>query len=93
MTLIIDQILVFFESKIKFTSCDVFRYWSCHFISVNLLGLLNINKVSWCGVNLSNLEKNLIFSEKCFVVHKYHNIISDNRSTDREGHVKDWLLS
>jgi len=82
-----------FDFNIKFTSCLVFRDWSCHFISVNLLNLLNINKQSWGGVNLSRLNDFLITSNNSFVVHKYHDIISENRNTDREGPVKDWLLS
>lgn len=81
------------DNAIRFTCCYVIRDWSCHCISVSLLHLLSISKQSWGGVNLSNLIPYFAESENCFVVHKYHNIVSNNRNNSREGSVESWLLS
>lgn len=81
------------DEHIKFTSCYVIRDFSCHFLSVNLLPFINISQQSWGGVNFSNLSPHFIATDRCFVVHKYHDIVSENRSNDREGPVKDWLNS
>jgi len=79
--------------NILFTSCYVIRDFSCHFISVGLLDLISIQDKSWGGVWFSQLTPYFIPTDKSFVIHKYHDIISENRLTDREGPVKDWLLS
>jgi hypothetical protein len=81
------------DEKIKFTSCYVIRDFSCHYLSVGLLGQVNISFQSWGGINFSNLQNYHIKTDKCFVIHKYHDIISENRSTDREGPVREWLNS
>jgi hypothetical protein len=83
------------DEQIKFTSCTVIRDFSCHYISVGLLPKIQINLQSWGGVNFSNLF-NYFYADRLnqsFVVHKYHDIVSENRSNDREGPVKDWLNS
>jgi hypothetical protein len=54
---------------------------------------LNIKNQSWGGVNLSNLVPYFIETNNSFVVHKYHDIISENRNKDREGPVAEWLNS
>ena len=82
-----------YDEIIKFTSCYVIRDWSCHLISVGLLHKLRINSQSWGGVNLSELEPYFVKTDNCFVVHKYHNIQSENRADAREGPVESWLLS
>ena len=82
-----------YDNKIKFTSCYVIRDFSCHFISVELLPKITIQIQSWGGCNFSNLVSYFVETNKCFVIHKYHDIISDNRTTDREGPVSSWLKS
>ena len=82
-----------YDNNIKFVSCYVIFDWSVHLISVNLLNKLLITSQSWGGVNLRNLENYFISTNKCFTVHKYHNIISENRDSEREGPVEKWLLS
>lgn len=81
------------SNQIKFTSCTVIRDFSCHLISTGLLNKLHVTKQSWGGVNLSALVPYSIGTEKSFVVHKFHDIISENRSTGREGPVAQWLSS
>ena len=82
-----------YDKKIKFTSCYVIRDFSCHFLSVGLLPEINIEIKSWGGCNFENLTKHFVETNKCFVIHKYHDIISENRTTDREGPVSSWLKS
>ena len=81
------------DENIKFTSCYVIRDFSCHFLSVSLLPFVNIAQQSWGGVNFSNLSPHFIATDRCFVIHKFHDIVSENRPNDREGPVKDWLNS
>lgn len=81
------------DDHIKFTSCYVIRDFSCHFLSVGLLPLISISEQSWGGVNFSNLIPYFIATDRSFVVHKFHDIVSENRTSDREGPVKDWLNS
>ena len=81
------------DESIKFTSCYVIIDWSCHLITVGILHKLGITNQSWGGVNLRNLDPYFIETDDCFVVHKYHNIQSENRNASREGPVEGWLLS
>jgi hypothetical protein len=81
------------DQSIKFTSCYVINDWSCHVMSVQLLDHVIIHYQTWGGISLLKLKPYFIKTDRCFVVHKYHNIISTNRSTQREGPVEDWLLS
>jgi hypothetical protein len=81
------------DESIKFTSCYVVDDFSCHYISVGLMDKIRIAEQSWGGVNFRNLRPHLIQTDKCFVIHKFHDIVSENRSTDREGPVKTWLNS
>lgn len=81
------------DKQIEFTACTVITDFSCHYINVSLLHKINITKQSWGGVNFGTLASYFIGSYHCFVVHKYHDIVSDNRATDREGPVVDWLNS
>lgn len=82
-----------YDESIKFTSCYVIIDWSCHLITVGILHKLGITNQSWGGVNLRNLDPYFIETDDCFVVHKYHNIQSENRNASREGPVEGWLLS
>lgn len=81
------------DNNILFTSCYVIRDFSCHFLTLSLFDTVSIQNQSWGGVNFSNLHPYFISTERSFVVHKYHDIVSENRSNDREGPVKDWLNS
>lgn len=81
------------DHQIKFTSCYVITDFSCHLISVGLLEKMTLTHQSWGGAKFYHLIPHFIGTDRCFVVHKFHNIISENRSTDREGPVKDWLAS
>jgi hypothetical protein len=81
------------DEEIKFTSCYVIRDFSCHFLNVGLFDKIKIEHKSWGGVNFEGLKEYFISTDLCFVVHKYHNVISENRNSEREGPVEDWLLS
>lgn len=81
------------DQSILYTACMVTRDFSCHFVSVGLMDLITIREQTWGGCNFSRLDPYLIQSDGCFVVHKYHDIQSENRIGDREGPVKDWLNS
>lgn len=81
------------DIDIKFTSCYVITDFSCHYISIGLMHKMIIEFQSWGGVKFYNLVPYFIGTSNSFVIHKYHDIISDNRSTDREGPVKLWLTS
>jgi hypothetical protein len=81
------------DQSILYTACTVTRDFSCHFVSVGLMDLIAIREQSWGGCNFSALDSYLQQSDRCFVVHKYHDIQSENRIGDREGPVKDWLNS
>ena len=82
-----------YDKKIKFTSCYVIRDFSCHFLSVGLFPQIDIRIASWGGCNFSNLVQYFVETNNCFVIHKYHDIISKNRQSDREGPVSSWLNS
>jgi hypothetical protein len=81
------------DESILFTSCTVTRDFSCHLISVGLMDAVYTRFQSWGGCNFGGLDQYLKQSDRCFVVHKYHSVVSDNRSTDREGPVEIWLTS
>lgn len=81
------------SESILFTSCYVIRDFSCHFLSIGLFDLVRIQNQSWGGVWFSELTPHFIQTDRSFVVHKYHDVISENRTTDREGPVKIWLQS
>jgi hypothetical protein len=81
------------SEQIKFTSCYVIRDFSCHYFNVGLFPNITIQYQSWGGVNFSELIPHFVRTEDCFVIHKYHSILSENRNTDREGPVKAWLES
>ena len=81
------------DENILFISCYTIRDWSCHFISIDLLQFIEIKNQDWGGVWFANIQKKCIKTNKCFVVHKYHNIKSENRIKQREGGIEEWLLS
>jgi len=81
------------DSQILFTSCYVIRDFSCHFLSISLFDLIRIQNQSWGGVWFSELTPFFIETERSFVIHKYHDIISENRDSDRGGPVRIWLNS
>jgi hypothetical protein len=78
--------------EFKFTSCYVIGDYSCPFISVGLLDKLIIENLEWGGVKFYLIPNQyFIPTNKSFVVHKYHSILSENSSIDRSGPVKGWL--
>jgi hypothetical protein len=79
------------DSSIKFVSCFVITDFTCHYITNSLTNLITINYQSWGGAKFYSLVPHFVTTERSFVIHKFHSIISENRSTDREGPVKDWL--
>ena len=81
------------DASILFFACYVIGDWSCHLISAGLFHLLAIGKQSWGGVGLQGLEPYFVETGRSFVVHKYHDIKSENRSEDRWGPVHTWLNS
>lgn len=81
------------DQQIKFTSCYVIGDFSCHYLTASLMTDMIVNIQSWGGVKFYNLTSHFVGTDKSFVIHKYHSIISENRQNDREGPVKDWLNS
>lgn len=81
------------DEQIRFTSCYVIGDFSCHYITSSLLPKMMVQLQSWGGVKFYNLTSYFVGTDRSFVIHKFHSIISENRSTDREGPVKEWLSS
>lgn len=81
------------DESIRFTSCYVITDFSCHYLSVELMSLFTVTLQSWGGVKFHNLAPYFVGTDRSFVVHKFHSVISDNRNTDREGPVSRWLSS
>lgn len=81
------------DESILFTSCYVIRDFSCHYLSVSLLDHIQLREISWGGAWFSGLTPYFVGTDRAFVIHKYHNIISQNRTTEREGPVEHWLTS
>ena len=81
------------DEHIHFISCTVKTDFSCHYLTMNLFNLFNITSQSWGGCNMSKLRNYWIGTHRSFIIHKYHNIISRNRSQARLGTVEQYLLS
>lgn len=81
------------DDSIKFTSCRVVTDFSCHYVTINLTDKINFTDQTWGGVKYYNMRNYLVETNRSFVIHKYHEIVSKNRMTDREGPVKEWLNS
>jgi hypothetical protein len=81
------------DESIHFASCTVNTDFSCHYLSVELMKYLTVHLQSWGGVKFYNLVPYFVGTDRSFVVHKFHDIRSVNRSTDREGPVTEWLYS
>jgi hypothetical protein len=81
------------DEDIRFTCCYVISDFSCHLITASLASRLNLQIQSWGGAKFHALTEYHHGTNRSFVIHKFHDIISENRSTDREGPVKDWLAS
>jgi len=79
------------DRQIEFISCYAIEDFSCHFLSVGLFKFVKTVQLSWSGTNWSNLKQYFVQSERCFALHVYHPIVSQNRSSDREGTIKVWL--
>lgn len=81
------------SEQIKFTSCYVYTDFSCHFYSLALIPQMQITFESWGGVKFYSMSNYLYVTDNNFVIHKYHDIVSTNRATKREGPVESWLTS
>lgn len=81
------------DESIKFTSCYVIGDFSCHFLSISLVDRIIYDDLTWGGVKFYNIAGYHKATDRSFVVHQFHSIISENRSSDREGAVKLWLES
>lgn len=83
------------DPQFKFTSCYGIRNgFSTHFVSVGLSDRIQLqNNLTWGGVEWHDLIPNFVGTNRCFLVHKYHDIVSENRATDREGPAPIWLKS
>ena len=81
------------DEVIKFTSCYVITDYSCHYITNSLTDKILLHDQSWGGAKFYGLVPYFTGTNNSFVIHKFHDIISENRSTDREGPVKEWLSS
>ena len=83
------------DAQFKFTSCYGIRDgFSSHGVSVGLSHKINLfPQASWGGIRWDALIPNFVGTNRCFLVHKYHGIKSENRATDREGPAEAWLNS
>jgi len=81
------------DQQIKFTSCYNLGDYSAPFISVGLVDSIQTENLTWGGVRFYGLRPFFVRTDRCFVVHKYHDIVSENRATDREGPAAIWLRS
>ena len=82
------------DEKIKFFACRVIKVgFSSIFCDVELLNRIDLEDLDWGGTNFHNLMPYYIRSKDSFIVHMYHDIVSDNINRDREGPVSGWLNS
>jgi len=80
------------DKAVKFLACTGKADWSCHFITVNLLGDVIANDANLGqSCNFERIQGYWIGTYKSFIVHKYHGIKSANRDTDRPGEYGSWL--
>lgn len=81
------------DEEILFFSCYVIRDFTCHYLTLSLLNKVRIRSQSWGGVWFESLAPYLVKTDRSFVIHKYHDVVSTNRVNTREGPVEDWFLS
>ena len=81
------------DFNIKFISCTVKRDFSNHYLTVDCLRNINIGDQTWGGVGFASLSNKWVGTSKGFVVHKYHNIVSESRPLPREGTIEEYMLS
>lgn len=81
------------DSKFNFISCTTKRDFSCHYLTLNMLNLIDIASKSWGGVNLQPTSNYWVGSNRGFTVHKYHNIVSENRTEPRQGPIEEIFKS
>jgi len=81
------------DDCIKFISCTVKRDWSCHYLPVSVFMKVKLVNQNWGGSSFEHLSHMWVGSYKSFVVHKYHSIVSPNRSTERPGEWGQWLAA
>jgi hypothetical protein len=81
------------DKKIKYMSCRVKRDWSCHYLPVKALMMLELKNQTWGGISLEPVSDLWIGSYKSFTVHRYHGIGSINNASERPGEWGEWLAS
>jgi len=81
------------DANIKFISCTVKRDFSCHYLTIDNLIVMSKREQDWGGCWFQDVSSKWIGTHRGFVVHKYHGIISPNRSRPREGTIEDYMLS
>lgn len=81
------------DACIKYISCTVKRDWSCHFLPVSTFMKVNLVRKDWGGSSFEHLSHLWVGAYKSFVVHKYHSIVSENRTEERPGEWGEWLAS
>lgn len=79
------------DKNIRFTSCYVITDFSAHFFTLNLFDSFIIEPLTWGGVKFYNVTDKFVGTQRSFIVHKFHDIVSENRKTGREGPVVEWL--
>lgn len=82
-----------YHPSILFISCTVKTDFSCHYLTLDNLLSINISFQNWGGCNFSHLQDKWYGTSRGFVVHKYHNIVSENRPTPREGTIESFMLA
>ena len=82
------------DEQIKFFACRVIKVgFSSIFCDVGLLGGIHLEDTDWGGTNFHALLPYYVRAKDSFIVHMYHDVVSENRNADREGPVGSWLNS
>jgi hypothetical protein len=83
----------FSDPEIKYLVCTCKRDWSCPYITVSLLPLIQTTHKTWGGWNAEGVSEWWIGGYMSFTVHKWHGIVSTNNRTERPGTYGEWLNS
>lgn len=81
------------NKEIEFISCTGKIDFSCHYMSLDISLMTTVHGKTWGGVNFESCKKYWVDTEKSFTVHKYHSIVSENRSEEREGPIEKYFKS
>jgi len=83
-----------FDEQMRFFSCRVIKIGFVPlYCDIGLLNLIHLQNLDWGGIEYRALVPYYVRAYDSFIVHMYHDIISENRSGDREGPVGAWLNS